>query len=185
MKLSIIIVNYKTPQLLLDCLESVFKYGSKHLEVIVVDNDSRDNSQPLLKEKYPQVRYIQMGYNAGFARANNKGIESSSGEAVLLLNSDTINLNNAIDHCFHRLMSGNFAAAGVQLLNADMSPQISGNYTMTGGLNHLLPLPVTGKLLGMLAKSINMRKTNLPQVTGVAIVDWINGAFLMVKRSVL
>ena len=183
MKLSIIIVNYKTPGLLLDCLRSLKNPISPELEIIVVDNDSGDGSDKLLQMHFPQVRYEQMGYNAGFARANNHGIRIAMGETVLLLNSDTLEIDNAILNCYHALASSGYIAAGVQLLNADGSPQISGNYVMTGGLNHLLPLPYLGQFLGWIAKSANAQKTNVPDTNITTEVDWINGAFLMVKRS--
>jgi len=184
-KLSIIIVNYKTPALLKDCLDSVFKYDTSHTEVIVVDNDSRDETEHMLSRNFPSVIFIQSGYNAGFARANNIGIQASSGETVLLLNSDTINLNDAIHHCFTRLQSSEYVAAGVQLLNEDLSPQVSGNFTMKGALNHLLPLPYTGRLLKAIAGLLSVKKTHVKVARGTVEVDWINGAFLMVKKSAI
>jgi GT2 family glycosyltransferase len=90
MQLSVIIINYKTIGLVLDCLASIYKHRHNHLEVIVVDNNSEDGAGEILKNKYPAVIFHQMGYNAGFARANNEGIKIAKGEVVLLLNSDTI-----------------------------------------------------------------------------------------------
>src|SRR5918993_143471 len=101
MHLSIIIVNYKTPELTVDCLRSVFDQTRDiDFEVIVVDNDSQDASNDIIMGAFPQISWLQMGYNAGFARANNSAIRQSRGEAVLLLNSDTINRDNAIGECF-------------------------------------------------------------------------------------
>lgn len=88
---SIIVVNYKTPQLLKGCIQSIV--DSTHqisYEIIVVDNDSQDESEDLIKENFPNVIWINSGYNAGFARANNIGIRNSRGSYILLLNSDTI-----------------------------------------------------------------------------------------------
>ena len=181
MSLSIIIVNYKTPELLLDCLASLYKYDCTATEIIIVDNDSRDNTVLLLHEKYPKTIFHQMGYNSGFARANNAGIKIAKGEIVLLLNSDTLNVNDAVNNCYKKLQNSSFIAAGVQLLNADGSPQISGNFAMKGGLNYLLPLPYIGVFLKMIADIFNVRKPNVPDAAGIVEVDWINGAFLMVK----
>ncbi len=89
-ELSIIIVHYKTPDLLLDCIQSVWSnVGNLNIEVIVVDNDSGDSSEDLIKTHYPQTMWINAGYNSGFARANNKGIRESSGTYILLLNPDS------------------------------------------------------------------------------------------------
>ncbi len=86
-----------------------------------------------------------MGYNAGFARANNAGIKQATGDVVLLLNPDTIIIDDCIYKCLQRFNNDDAVASSVQLVNADGSPQITGNYFMKGGLNHLLPLPYIGK----------------------------------------
>ena len=101
MDLSIILVNYKSPQLVLDCVESIYhETKAISFEIIVVDNFSEDNSQDVVLSRFPRVQWIAMSYNAGFARANNEGIRQSSGRVVLLLNSDTVNEDNAIERCF-------------------------------------------------------------------------------------
>jgi GT2 family glycosyltransferase len=88
--ISVVIVHYKTPQLLLECVDSVFQSSPVELiEVIVVDNDSQDNSRELIGAKYSDVAWIDSGYNAGFARANNLGIRQAKGQYVVLLNPDT------------------------------------------------------------------------------------------------
>lgn len=127
-----------------------------------------------------------MGYNAGFARANNKGINASKGETVLLLNPDILIKDDAIQICYSRLQSDNSCiAASPQLLNEDGSPQITGNYFMAGGLNHLLPLPYLGSLLRAIALFGGAKKTNILEARQTVIVDWINGAFLMVKKTAI
>jgi hypothetical protein len=186
MNLSIIIINYKTPQLLIDCLTTVFAQ-TRHIafEVLIVDNDSGDNSRELVTRRFPQVQWIQMTYNAGFARANNEGIRQCKGEAILLLNSDTLVEGQAIEKCYHQFMASDYVACGVQLLNTDRTPQISGNYIMKGGLNYLLPLPYLGNLVKGLGNLVKVKKPNIPEATGIVEVDWINGAYLMVKRSAI
>lgn len=182
---SIIIVNYKTPQLLLDCLQTIYAGDSTGLEVVIVDNDSKDDSAQRVQSAYPEVIWIQMNYNSGFARANNEGIRQAKGEVVLLLNSDTLNEGNAIANCYQRFSKSDYVCAGVQLLNRDRSPQISGNFFMKGGLNHLMALPYTGRLIRWAGLQLKVKKTNVPEAAGLVEVDWINGAFLMVKRSVI
>lgn len=185
MQLSIIIINYKTIGLVLNCLDSIVKFNHNDFEIIVVDNDSNDNAKEILRNNYPEIIFHQMGYNSGFARANNEGIKMSKGEVVLLLNSDTLNLEDGINNCLLALKNSNYVAAGVQLLNEDLSPQISGNYAMRGGLNYLLPLPYLGTFLKWLAGLFNMSKPNVPNAIGTVEVDWINGAFLMVRKNII
>jgi GT2 family glycosyltransferase len=88
---SIIIVHYKTPQLLLECVHSIID-TSKDMsyEIIIVDNNSEDESETLIKTNFPQAKWINTGYNAGFARANNAGIRIAVGEHIFLLNPDAL-----------------------------------------------------------------------------------------------
>lgn len=97
MDVSIIIVNYNTRDLILQCLQSIYEQTSNvEFEVIVVDNDSKDDSASTLREQFPQVRVIEAGTNLGFGRANNLGAKQAKGEYLFLLNSDTILLNNSV-----------------------------------------------------------------------------------------
>jgi hypothetical protein len=186
MDLSIVIVNYKSAALILDCIRSIIEQTTAlSYEIIVVDNHSQDNSQQMISTAYPEVRWVQMDYNAGFARANNAGLHIARGDMLLLLNPDTIVLNRALDTCVERFRTSGYAACGVQLLNPDGSPQISGNYFMKGGLNHLLPLPYWGGLLRWLGYALKTKVPNVKAAQTEQEVDWINGAYLMVKRATI
>jgi GT2 family glycosyltransferase len=183
-ELSIIIVNYKTPGLVLDCLETVYAQTRQlAFEVLVVDNASGDNSYQLITGKYPLVKWLQMEYNAGFARANNAAIRMSAGKALLLLNSDTLIEDGAIEGCYRELITSPYVAAGVQLLNPDRTAQIAGNFFMKGGLNYLLPLPYLGTWIKKAGNFFKVDKPNVPNAISSVEVDWINGAFLMVKKE--
>jgi len=186
MSLSIIIVNYKSARLVLDCLEHLYRDAAAgEFEVIVVDNASDDGSRETITTTFPQVRWVAMSYNSGFARANNEGMRHASGDAFLLLNGDTLPEARTVATCYHRLMGSAYVAGGVQLLNGDGTQQISGMYFMKGGLNYLLPLPYLGPLI----KRVGERaKVKAPHVAGEGAgaeteVDWLNGAFLMVKKT--
>jgi GT2 family glycosyltransferase len=182
--LSIIIVNYKTPQLVIDCLRTVYRETTGiRYEVIVVDNDSGDESERLVMAAFPEVRWMRMDYNAGFARANNAAIRQSSGAAVLLLNSDTLVEDDAISGSWRELVPSPYVAAGIQLLNVDRTPQISGNYFMKGGLNYLLSLPYLGGWVKKAGHLFKVGAPHIPDARTTVEVDWINGAFLMVKRA--
>lgn len=184
--LSIIIVNYKSLKVLPNCLRSIFNQpAGNRSEVIVVDNASGDNSRQIILDEFPSVKWLQLDYNAGFARANNAGIKMSAGDTVLLLNSDTIVVDNAVNDCYHLFSSSKYVACGVHLLNSDGSAQISGNYFMPGSLNNLLPLPVVGALVKGIGNFFKVRKPHVPDAQQPVEVDWINGAYLMVKKSVI
>jgi N-acetylglucosaminyl-diphospho-decaprenol L-rhamnosyltransferase len=88
--LSILIVSYNVRDYLLACIASIKKYAPDVLyEIIVVDNNSSDNSADVVEKAYPDVLLIRNAQNLGFARANNQAYEKSRGEFVLLLNPDT------------------------------------------------------------------------------------------------
>lgn len=89
-KLSIVILNHNTEDLLKNCLDSIFKYKDEvSLEVIVSDNASTDGSVSLIKNKYKQVKLTQ-GPNTSFSNGNNRARKMVTGEYVLLLNTDTL-----------------------------------------------------------------------------------------------
>jgi GT2 family glycosyltransferase len=125
--LSIVIVNWNTRDLLATCLESVFaSAGRGELEVFVVDNASTDGSVPMIRERFPQVNLIENQANLGFAHANNQAIQHCQGRYVLLLNSDTQVVGNALE-VLEAFMEDHprAGASGARLLNADGSLQPS------------------------------------------------------------
>jgi GT2 family glycosyltransferase len=96
-EVSVVVVNWNTQDILRDCLRSIYEQsGEIDLEVIVIDNASTDGSVEMVKKDFPQVTLIENSQNRGFAAANNQGIAISKGRYVLLLNSDTVVLDNAI-----------------------------------------------------------------------------------------
>jgi GT2 family glycosyltransferase len=94
---SVIIVNYNTKELLRQALSALYQNNSGiHLEVIVFDNASTDDSLAMLQDDFPAIQMIRSSLNLGFAKANNLAIEKTYGRYILLLNPDTIIQNNAI-----------------------------------------------------------------------------------------
>ena len=88
--LSIIIVSYNTREFLAGCLMSLRRVSDEvDFEVIVVDNASSDGSAAMVQEKFPEVRLIEVGRNAGFAVANNMGLAQARGKFLFFLNPDT------------------------------------------------------------------------------------------------
>lgn len=93
-KLSVIILNYNTKELLNDCLKSIQKNMDEvTMEVIVSDNSSTDGSQEMVKKKFPWVKFVE-GPNSGFSAGNNRARPLVSGKMVLFLNPDTIVYKN-------------------------------------------------------------------------------------------
>jgi len=98
MDLTIVIVNYNTEKLTLECIASVYKSHLPYtFEIFVVDNHSSDNSVEAIKKHYPKVKLIENEENVGFSKANNQAIRQAQGRYILLLNSDTILMENTLD----------------------------------------------------------------------------------------
>ncbi|MDG5466840.1 glycosyltransferase family 2 protein [Deltaproteobacteria bacterium IMCC39524] len=98
LEVSIVIVNYNTREMTLECLNSVFdQTRSVKFEIIVVDNNSNDGSFAAIKKNYSTVHLVESKENLGFARANNLASKYATGKYLLLLNPDTVILDGAIE----------------------------------------------------------------------------------------
>jgi GT2 family glycosyltransferase len=87
---SVIIVNYNGKIYLDECLDSLKSTTYQNFEILVVDNNSSDQSSDLIKRRYPYVKLIELKKNQGFAIANNLGAEAAKGDFYIFLNNDTI-----------------------------------------------------------------------------------------------
>lgn len=130
-RVSIVIVNYNTLALTLQCIESIYaQVKSIQFEIIVVDNASFKNELKEIKKQYPKVVCVQSDENLGFGRANNMGIEHAQGDYLFLLNSDTILLNDPFLYFVEFIScrtSVNIGVLGAFLLDE------AGGRTLSGG----------------------------------------------------
>lgn len=95
---SILIVNYNTRAITVSCIESVYQHPpSQDFEIILVDNGSKDGSAAEIKQKFPHVKLIESKTNLGFGAANNLAAEQANGRFILLLNSDTLIVDDSLD----------------------------------------------------------------------------------------
>lgn len=96
--ISIVIVNYNTKKLTIDCLKSILDSNIiSSFEIFLVDNNSSDGTVEAVKAKFQDVRIIENKENVGFSKANNQAINLSNGRYILLLNSDTIVKDRTLD----------------------------------------------------------------------------------------
>lgn len=187
MDLSIIIVNYRSSHHVLNCLHSIYA-ANMHInyEIIIVDNNSNDESQSIILSTYNKVIWLQSDYNAGFARANNLGISVAKGRNLLLLNADTIIQGNAIEQTLKQFEKDNeYSACGVQLLNTDGTRQHSGAKFIFCGINNFLALPYLGKLIRTTGFALGLKQHNVVEMDQDVDVDWIIGAFIMTRKSTI
>lgn len=88
--ISVVIPNWNGKKFLAGCLDSLKTQTYEPIEVVIVDNGSKDGSVEYLQENYPYVRLVTFPVNTGFSPAVNAGIKASTGEMVALLNNDTV-----------------------------------------------------------------------------------------------
>lgn len=180
MDISIVIVNWNTKGLLLDCLASVYALvRDVTFEVFVVDNASSDGSVEAVRAQYPQVNVIQNEQNLGFATANNKALRIMQGKYALLLNTDAVVTEGAIARLFRYMEGhGDVAMSCGQLLNADGTKQNS-----LANFPSLLTLLANETLLRILMpkKFPSKRRDYLAPIP----VESCIGACLMVRKEAM
>lgn len=185
MEISIIINNYKTRGLLKQCLKGILIYPpSVPYEIIVVDNNSQDGSVELVKEKFPDIRLIAAQQNLGHHQGNNLGIKNSTGKYVVILNTDIAVLDDSFDKLYQFLESHEqVALVGPKLKNPDGSIQMS----CLRFPDKLVPIyrrTLLGKLPFAKKKIDYYLMTDFDHESS-RTVDWILGAFAMVRRSAI
>lgn len=124
-KLSIIIVSYKTREVLRKCLISLRKFAWKNQEIILVDNLSMDGTVEMIQNDFPDVKLILPEDNLGFSMGNNEGLKNCTGDYILLLNPDTEVHENALEVIVHQLQINPENLIAPKLINPDGSLQYS------------------------------------------------------------
>lgn len=124
---SIIIVNYNSLNLLNQCIDSLIKFTADvSYEIIVVDNHSTEGLIDDVSSKYDEIKLIKNNENKGFGAANNQGLAIARGTYILVLNNDTIFLENTIKKVFDFAeLKNESLIVGCKLLNSDNSLQHS------------------------------------------------------------
>lgn len=212
MLLSVIIVSYNTKDLTLQTVDSVAdsvknsKLLKNKLEIIVVDNNSHDDTVSELKKikktlSIP-VTIIENKTNAGFAKANNAGVAVAQGEYILFLNSDTIVQEGALENMVQRFLDDatesdeDIQELGILspvLLNTDLTYQAQGGsrpnlFTLFVHMCFLDDLPLIGKLLPSTqhtGKANTLTLRYLDTETELIPQDWVAGTALMTSKQVL
>lgn len=168
MRLEIVIVSYRSRDLLRDCLATLRGYA-----VTVVDNDSRDGTVEMVREEFPGVRLIANDVNVGFGRANNQAIRGGDSTYVLVLNPDTRVGEGALDRLLDLMDERpEIGICGCRLELED------------GTFDHAAKrsFPTVLGALGHFAGAETQYRA--PHVEE-GPVDAVNGAFMLIRRSLL
>lgn len=186
MKLSVVVVNYNMCSLLRQCLASIVQAcDSIDYELVVVDDASTDKSLKMLQADFPQTILIRNEKSLGLAKCRNQGMSYAQGEYVLLVNADTIAASNTLETTLAFMNTHPEAAGlGVRML----TPQGRFLHVSRTGFNRAWEgfFKVTG-LAKHLIKSRLYKHNNANWVEEfeTAEVDVINGAFMLLRRSVV
>jgi len=183
--LSICIVTLNTREYLRDCLESIAAHPpSISSEIIIVDNGSTDGTQEMLQQDYPAVTLIQNKNNEGFAHPSNQAMQAATGKYLLLLNPDTLVLENTFNPLISFLDQHPQAGiVGPKVLNRDGTLQKACKRGVSrpwaaisyfSGLSRLFPKSKLfgGYLLNYLAED----ETH--------VVDGVSGSCMLIRREV-
>lgn len=176
---SILIVNYNTSQLLLDCISSVCReVKGITYEIIVADNCSNEEQKALLRGD-DRFRLIELVENLGFGRANNEAAKCAKGECLFLLNPDTILLNDAVTILYQYLKKHpQTGICGGNLYDGNMMP--------THSFHRLFPSFLsefdfaTGQIYRRLRYGRNSQFNHTSRPLSVAM---ITGADIMISRQ--
>ncbi len=183
MDVSIVIVNYRTSALVIECINSIIKNTqSIDYEIIVVDNATEPNLADELSDLFAdRVKTIILEDNIGFGQANNVGFRYASGRNVLCLNPDTIVLNNAIAVMSEFLdRKENAGACCANLYDENMQPTHSFMRVLPGLATEINRMFLRKPLAWIYGNNFehNFTKSEL-------VVGYICGASMMVKKQIL
>ena len=176
MKLSVIILNYNVQYFLEQCILSVQRsLKSIDSEIIVIDNNSPDDSCAMVKAKFPEITLIENKENVGFSKANNQAVKIAKGEYVCILNPDTaVAEDTFVKALFYAESISNLGALGIYLMDG------TGSYLPESKRN--LPTP-KASLLKLFGSGKSYYANHIaPKGDGEVAV--LVGAFMLLKRKV-
>lgn len=187
MTLSIIIVSYNTKNLLKACLESIGDGGleAKKLEIFVVDNASTDSSIQMVKKSFPKVELITNSKNLGFSAANNQALKKTTGDYVLLLNSDTEIKPGALKKLVSFMETHPKAGiASAKLLNPDGTIQQSGGFlprlsNLAAWMFFIDDLPIASSFIH------SYHKADTAFYKKSRKIGWVQGAAMILRKKAL
>lgn len=178
MKVSIITVNYNQPDVTCALLRSIREQDYQDVEVIVVDNGSRENPEQAIRQAYPDVLFIRSEQNLGFAGGNNLACKQAKGEYLFFVNNDAEIANGCIQALVSVFLTHPQAGLVSPLICYFPEPQWTKSMIQYAGMSRVHPL--TGR-----NQTIGNRSWDEGQYTGVRETAYAHGAAMMTTRQVL
>ncbi len=187
-RLAIVIINYRTAPLVLDCLESLLpEINQEQDRAIIVDNNSGDGSTEYLENAVAEkkwqhcVQLIKSPNNGGFSAGNNLGIKAIEAEAYLLINSDTLVRPGAIELLLKELRANSdVGVISPRLQWPDETPQVS-CFRYPSPISEL----IRGAATGIITKLFQRYDVPLPLTDEPLEPDWTSFACVLIRGEVL
>tara|TARA_B100000676_G_C18086925_1_gene855855 strand:+ start:752 stop:2803 length:2052 start_codon:yes stop_codon:yes gene_type:complete len=186
MKISIVIVSYNVKDFISQCIRSIYKsnLNKNDYEIIVVDNDSHDNTLQMIEKEFQEVIIIRNKNNEGFSKAVNQGFAISKGENLCIINPDVIIKDDTLSKLLLNIEGNDkIGAIGPRVINTDGTIQHSCKRSFPTPLNSLFRLFKLDKLF---PKSKVFGKYNLTylDIDKEHEVDVLSGAFMLIRRKI-
>lgn len=185
MELSIIVTNYRNPQLLKVCLDSIKKYAiGITYELIVTDSATEEDTEIIMREEYPDVKFFPFKENVGLQALLKKAIENSSGRYLLLLNGDIIVTEDSIGKLLSYMKENHSVGMlGPKLLNFNGTLQYS-CFRFYKPLTILYRRTFLGRL-PFAKKQLDLFLMIDYDHADVKEVDWLMGSAIMISRQAI
>jgi len=183
--LSIIVTHHRTPALLKLCLKSIKEnIGDFKYEIIVVDSQAEKETQDLIKEKFPQIKFISFLKNVGYAKIVNAGIRAVQGEYVLILNADILVFKEAVAQLLKFIQSHpQVGIVGPQLLT--FSHQIQNSCFRFPSIGVILARRTFLGRLNWGKRRINQFLIGGESLSSYQRVDWLQGSAMLVRKEAI
>jgi hypothetical protein len=185
MELSIIITSYKSPELLRVCIDSIKNSLTlSDYEIIVSDSETQEDTRMMMREDYPEIKFISSKENIGFGGTVKAGYEKSSGEYILILNGDILVKKNSIENLLGYMKENpNVGIVGPKLLGFNEKLQYS-------CFRYYTPLTIVYRRTWLGKLSFGRRHVDEFLMkdfdhNSAKEVDWIQGSAMMTKREAI
>ena len=177
-KVSIIIPHYNNYKILKECINSLSSIKYENNEIIIIDNNSSDDSANQIKKKYPELIIHKLDNNMGYAGACNAGAKISDGEYLLFLNNDTIHESDFIDKLIDKISSNDrIASIQPKVKNFDKKEYFDYAGASGGYIDYLVFPFARGRIFNTIEKDEG-------QYDDAKKIFWTSGASFITKKNI-
>jgi len=186
--LAVVVINYRTPSMVIDCLASLLpELSDTSSSVVIVDNASGDDSVETIQDwinshnKQSQVSIISSQHNGGFSSGNNVGVQSINAKYYLLLNSDTLIRAGAINYLLNKIKSESKAGLVTPRLEWPDDTAQESCFRFHSPVSEFISAAQTG----FLTRVLNKYNVPIPVAEKESVPDWSSFACVLIRKDVI